>query len=57
MPFTGKTNVLSYEYRFENCFILGTDSAKDVDVNIDSELDFPHHVDFFTCSAVIKASS
>jgi hypothetical protein len=42
MVFTGKTKVLNYQCRLENCFIFRADSIKGLDVNIDYKLHFPH---------------
>jgi hypothetical protein len=44
--FTRQTNVLNYQYRLGNSFILQIDCIKDLGVITDCKLHF-HHVDFF----------
>jgi hypothetical protein len=45
--FTRKTNVLNYQYRLGNSFILRTDSIKkDLGVHIVCKLHFHHHIYF-----------
>jgi hypothetical protein len=46
ITFTRKANVLNYQYRLENYFILRTDYIKGLGVCIDCELHFHRHVDF-----------
>jgi hypothetical protein len=48
ISFARKTNVLNYQYRLGNTFILQTGCIKDLDVHIGCKLHFHHHVDFFS---------
>jgi hypothetical protein len=47
ISFTRKTNVLNYQHRLGNSFILLTDYIKDLGVQIGCKLHFHHHVDLF----------
>jgi hypothetical protein len=58
ISFTRKTNVLNYQYRLRNSFVLRTDCIKDLGVHIDCKLHFHHHVDFFfTRNEIIRVNS
>jgi hypothetical protein len=46
ISFTRKSNVLNYQYRLGNSFILRTDCIKDLGVHIDRKFNFHRHVDF-----------
>jgi hypothetical protein len=46
ISFTRRKNVLNYQYKLGNSFILRTDCIKDLDVHIDCKLQFHRHVDF-----------
>jgi hypothetical protein len=52
ISFTSKPNVLNYQYRRGNYFILRTDCIKDLGIYIDCKLHFHHHVDFFILHAM-----
>jgi hypothetical protein len=56
--FTRKTNVLNYQCRLRNYFILRTDCVKDLGVHIDCRLHIHRHVDLllFKCNEIIWAN-
>jgi hypothetical protein len=51
VSFARETNVLNYQYRHRNYFILQTDYIKDLGVHIDCKLHF-RHVDFLVSHAL-----
>jgi hypothetical protein len=50
--FTRKANVLNYQYRLGNSFILRTDCIKDLGVHIGRKLHCYRHVDFIFSHAL-----
>jgi hypothetical protein len=52
IAFTRKTNVLNYQYRLGNSFILRTDCIKDLGVYTDCKLHFHRRVDYLFSHAM-----